>query len=990
MRNIYKFIFFLIIISSLSLILLSCAGNDDSSDGHEHTYESAWTYDEAAHWHKSTCDHPNEKKEYFAHKYDNWEIIEEADEDKTGSQKRECMICGYIDIVIIPKVDHLHTYIDVWEYDNVNHWHISTCETHPKSIIHLKPHDFSDWKTIIEVTDEEDGLVSRECLTCDYYEEKVVPKVPHEHRFSEDYGYNDIAHWHYGICGHDDVIMDYDYHKLSDWHDVIEPGENSRAYRMQECICGYNIKEYYDYEVKFYATDGSLLKTLIVQYGTVLEKISELDYNLNISYGAYIRLGYLTESLEDYIGFVVKEDVIFYEKTVKLEFSDDFDQDVAINYMTYLDITPSSYVESLDVYLQWQLTTSTPFDDIGDFNPSLGHHQYFENIVSSAQMYIDNTDYNLTGHFNLSYMLIFNGQIYYGKIMRIEEAAVYNFDNTCPKFKVVNFFGEELDLEYGMVFAEPIKIIVSDENEGFTVVTEDGSTTEFLEFVYETSGVHVIQAFDIVGNYTLVYKFYIYLQINVSGTTPDDVSYENDCITLLYELNIIQPIGFNFQIIVESNTSLEFSAQTEIVSSDVDEDRLEITRNVIMTLKCGYANDFIPGAIQFSVTFYVQDSVFKNIVSSPYTFVPSTTTNGAFTERSKNAFDDYSDLKIYLIGNDEYFSYYINETKDACYIQDFSSNEKEIWIPKEFRGIPVIGIAPRAFQNAFDLETIYIPNSIKEIGSSAFVNCINLVNVYFDGSIEEWCQIDFAKHTYSASYFANPMSVTDNFFFKKADEYIQLIDLEISSLILEIGDYQFVGLKALERVNILDGATRIGNSAFEGCYNLVEVILPDSVIYIEQRAFEFCDNLNNIVFGSDNIMISQMAFYGCAFSELIIRENIIRIAFGAFANNVNLTKISIYSAIPTIESCLFYNCYNLNEVMLPETITIIFSNAFYNATVEKIYTRGNSERWSQILFENDGNDCLNTAIVYYFSPNTPLEAGDYWYEDEFGNILIWA
>lgn len=46
-------------VMACSVVLTGC--------GHEHTFEEAWTTDATHHWHKATCDHTDEKKDYAEH-----------------------------------------------------------------------------------------------------------------------------------------------------------------------------------------------------------------------------------------------------------------------------------------------------------------------------------------------------------------------------------------------------------------------------------------------------------------------------------------------------------------------------------------------------------------------------------------------------------------------------------------------------------------------------------------------------------------------------------------------------------------------------------------------------------------------------------------------------------------------------------------------------------------------------------------------------------
>lgn len=53
----------------------------------------------------------------------------------------------------------------------------------------------------------------------------------------------------------------------------------------------------------------------------------------------------------------------------------------------------------------------------------------------------------------------------------------------------------------------------------------------------------------------------------------------------------------------------------------------------------------------------------------------------------------------------------------------------------------VVSVVDYAFCCCENIETISLPNSIKQIGENSFSNCKNLTDIYFDGNIDEWNEI---------------------------------------------------------------------------------------------------------------------------------------------------------------------------------------------------------------------------------------------------------
>ena len=81
---------------------------------HTHNWSSSWSNDETNHWH--SCSGCTEKGELAAHTFGAWQVISEAKEE------RACSVCGFKE-----EKNHEHTYSTAWAYNELTHWHASTC-----------------------------------------------------------------------------------------------------------------------------------------------------------------------------------------------------------------------------------------------------------------------------------------------------------------------------------------------------------------------------------------------------------------------------------------------------------------------------------------------------------------------------------------------------------------------------------------------------------------------------------------------------------------------------------------------------------------------------------------------------------------------------------------------------------------------------------------------------------------------------------------------
>lgn len=166
MKREIKIFFSFISVLLVGLFVVGC--------NHPHTYSDDWTYNETYHWHSSTCEHKDEIKGKEAHSFTEWIIDEEPTEQKHGQKSRECTVCGYKEVEDIDKIIHTHTFSDEWSYDDLKHWHSSTCNHDLKA--DEGNHDWNEWQIIEEESYLEDGLKKTSCKVCGKEKEETIPQ----------------------------------------------------------------------------------------------------------------------------------------------------------------------------------------------------------------------------------------------------------------------------------------------------------------------------------------------------------------------------------------------------------------------------------------------------------------------------------------------------------------------------------------------------------------------------------------------------------------------------------------------------------------------------------------------------------------------------------------------------------------------------------------------------------------------------------------------
>lgn len=133
----------------------------------------------------------------------------------------------------------------------------------------------------------------------------------------------------------------------------------------------------------------------------------------------------------------------------------------------------------------------------------------------------------------------------------------------------------------------------------------------------------------------------------------------------------------------------------------------------------------------------------------------------------------------------------------------------------------------------------------------------------------------------------------------------------------------------ISSARIAEGVTCIGYEAFKDCSNLVSVSIPNSVTRIESSAFSGCSNLKSLDIPNSVTSMGHSAFDGCDSLEYEIENDVKYLSNWAVGVVKGKTSYTIRQGTLGLHET-FSRATDLKEVLLPEGLISIGSNAFYN------------------------------------------------------------
>ena len=281
----------------------------------------------------------------------------------------------------------------------------------------------------------------------------------------------------------------------------------------------------------------------------------------------------------------------------------------------------------------------------------------------------------------------------------------------------------------------------------------------------------------------------------------------------------------------------------------------------------------------------------------------------------------------------------------------------------------ITSIAYLSFSGYTKLTSVQIPDSVTDIGASAFDNCTALSDMTLPKNLKTLGWLAFAGCS-SLKTLTMPASLTEGggSAFSKCTG-LKEVYFEKGSKAVEF--MQFLGCTSLEKVVLPAGLERIGIEAFTGCTSLKSLSIPASVAEIGMYPASACTSLQEITVASGNKYYTSQngALYTKDMKKLIQypggRTGGVVIPQGV--ETLGLNSIS---------------CPGMTSILLPASLKLIASGAFNGCDhLTDVYYAGSKAQWALVDKNASMNEALEQAKIHYNYKNAlpPVTAkADYW------------
>lgn len=409
--------------------------------------------------------------------------------------------------------------------------------------------------------------------------------------------------------------------------------------------------------------------------------------------------------------------------------------------------------------------------------------------------------------------------------------------------------------------------------------------------------------------------------------------YSNTSVSEVILADSIQTIGTNAFYGCGALTEITLPASLETIGDSAFSDCNSLAKVVFNTnLKtiqshafssCALVEAVLPESIET-----LGEAVFSDCTSMTYVYIPATITAiGSDLLNGCYALERLALPAIQTAEDNNYYNYSYNYSSvyEMLNCQPENFTELEITggtsIPDNFCSgssitslmIPntVTEIGDSAFRDCSSLEKLSLPASVTKIGNNAFAGCSDLTAITIPGTVKE---IGESAFSYCSSVtliqIAEGTEVLQNSAFSGCSSAAVIT---LPSTLTAIGEYVFSDNNQLKELIVPENVKSMGRNMLEGCNAIEKLTVPYAGLTAGDRS-----TLNDLFYSVPETLTSLEITGGES-----IPEN--------YCNSItSLTELKLSDSITSVGNYAFDRCENLADITMSENITQVGNSAFSN------------------------------------------------------------
>ena len=275
------------------------------------------------------------------------------------------------------------------------------------------------------------------------------------------------------------------------------------------------------------------------------------------------------------------------------------------------------------------------------------------------------------------------------------------------------------------------------------------------------------------------------------------------------------------------------------------------------------------------------------------------------------------------VGRERIYSYYSEnlaykfdeDSKTYAVTGRGSCTDAVIVIPPEFNGIPVTGIASRAFLKVENVEAVIIPHSVTYISDAAF-STSSIKRVFIPDSVTEIGKYAFNQCDQLIELILpNSLSKIGKTFLQGTNR-IKTVIIPSSLKIIPVSAFAY---SSIESISLPEGVEKIEADAFSHCTRLAEIGLPETLTEICDGAFEECTALTDIILPDSVTCLAMKSFLGCtALRSVNIPNGVTKLYSETFGGCKALEKVYFSASLKSLDGTTFLGIdLTKTEILIP-------------------------------------------------------------------------